>query len=175
MLKDLFFNIYAYMGGSLTFLFLLFTFITLPILVWVIIDGIIKYKKECRKFTIIKTFLTVVLGFVLLLPAIADFVNLYGTLFQNKDAQCLAVKLAPIPWQKGVYYIKIGNSTYTEDSIEYYTKAYELIGSYKYKCWGGIPLLKYYRYGLLDIAAEIAESTNNQKMLAKIKKEAQRD
>lgn len=161
MIKDLFFELYNISGMTLTYLFLLFAYIVSLVILWIIIRGIIK-----SNINPVKISLAIILGILLCLPSISAGINLYGYMNMNEKLQKLSIKITPIKWQKGVYYIRLGDLKKGKDFLEYYDKAYSLIGSYKYKCWNALPLGHYYFIGDYDTALKIAEPNNNYIMAA---------
>lgn len=157
MLKDLFFDIYKDFGGSLDYLLFIFAYIIIGIVVYSVISGIVKYKSNPAK-SLILIFASVFLGILLCLPSISAGISLHGESTRNEKLQELSIAVTPISWQKGVYYLRIGgNYKKGKEALKYYDKAYELIGSYKYKCWRVAPLAHYYFLKDYDKALQIAE------------------
>lgn len=155
MIKDLFFEVYGWSGGTLTYMLLFFAYLVSLIILFIIIRGIVKSK--INPVQIITMF---VLGILLCIPSISAGINLYGYMTMNEKAQKLSIAVTPIKWQKGVYYLQLGNSKLGNDAVEYYKEAYKYIGSYKYKCWAAIPLVTYYFVKDYDTALQIAELNN---------------
>lgn len=160
MIKDLFFEVYKYSGGTLTYLLLLFAYIVFGIVMYFVISGLFKYKSN-PVGSIVRIFGAIFLGVLLCIPSISAGINFYGYMTLNEKVQELSIKITPIKWQKGVYYIQLGDLKKGKEVFEYYNKAYSLIGSYKYKCWNALPLGHYYFIGDYDTALKIAEPNNN--------------
>lgn len=160
MIKDLFFEVYKYSGGTLTYLLLLFAYIVFGIVMYFVISGLFKYKSN-PVGSIVRIFGAIFLGVLLCIPSISAGINSFGYMTQNAKLQELSIKITPIKWQKGVYYIQLGGFKKGKDIFEYYNKAYDLIGSYKYKCWYGLPLGHYYIAEDYDKVLEIAEFNND--------------
>lgn len=159
MLKDLFFELYKVWGASLTYLLLLFAYILFPILLWLIIKGFLGYKANPKK-SLIQIFTAFLFG-ILLIPSVSAGINLYGHLNKNEKLQELSINITPLSWQKGVYYIQLGNSKQGAEAIKDYENAYQLIGSYKYQCWNFMPIANYYSTGNYDTAIIIANNHGN--------------
>lgn len=155
MIKNLFFDVYKWSGGTLTYLLLIFAFIVSLIILYIIIRGIMKSRINPVQIAAV-----IILGILLCIPSISAGINLYGFMTRNEKAQQLSIAVTPISWQKGVYYLQLGNSKAGKNAVEYYEKAYKHIGSYKYKCWAAIPLVNYYFVKDYDTALEIAELNN---------------
>lgn len=156
MIKDLFFEVYKWSGGTMTYLLLLFAYIVFGIVMYFVISGVFKYKTN-PVGSIVRICGAIFLGVLLCIPSISAGINLYGYMTRNEKLQKLSIKITPIKWQKGVYYIQLGDAQKGKDVLPYYNKAYDLIGSYKYKCWSAIPLVHYYFLKDYDTALEIAE------------------
>ncbi len=155
MIKDLFFEVYKYSGGTFTYLLLLFAYIVSLIILFIIIRGIMKSRVNPLQIIIL-----VILGILLCIPSISAGINLYGYITGNEKLLELSIKITPIKWQKGVYYIQLGELKKGKEVFECYKKAYDLIGSYKYKCWYALPSVYYYNIQDYDTVLQIAEPNN---------------
>ncbi len=95
MIKDLFFEVYKYSGGTFTYLLLLFAYIVSLIILFIIIRGIMKSRVNPLQILTL-----VVLGILLCIPSISAGINLYGYITGNEKLLKLSIKITPIKWQK---------------------------------------------------------------------------